>query len=69
MPGINGLQLFQVLKSINKDLKVLFISALDAAEELTSILPGICIDDIIRKPISKDQFIGKVTTLLNKTYG
>jgi CheY-like chemotaxis protein len=69
MPGINGLQLFQILKSINKDLKVLFISALDAAEELTSILPGICIDDVIRKPIRKDQFIGKVNTLLNKTYG
>jgi CheY-like chemotaxis protein len=68
MPGINGLQLFQVLKSINKDLRVLFISALDAAEELTSILPGMHINDIIRKPIRKDQFIGKVNTLLNKTY-
>jgi CheY-like chemotaxis protein len=35
MSHINGIQLYQILKIINKNIKVLFISALDAAALLT----------------------------------
>ena len=34
MPGINGIQLYSKLKVMNPDIKVLFLSALDAVEEL-----------------------------------
>jgi CheY-like chemotaxis protein/predicted transcriptional regulator len=36
MPGMNGIQLYQKLKRIYEDSRVIFITALDAAEELVS---------------------------------
>jgi hypothetical protein len=48
---------------------VLFISALDAAEELTSLIPGIRLPgirrrDIIRKPVEPEDFTKKVNEML-----
>jgi len=66
MPGLNGIQLFYRLKAIDLNIKILFVSALDAAEELTSILPGIKFDDLIRKPVNMDHFIYKVKSTLEE---
>ena len=41
MPGLNGLQLYYRLKTINRNIKILFVSALDAVPELISILPDV----------------------------
>jgi DNA-binding response OmpR family regulator len=60
MPDINGVQLYQILKIINSCIKVLFVSVLDAVEELTSIFPEIKSKDIIRKPITEERLIAKV---------
>jgi CheY-like chemotaxis protein len=60
MPNLNGLQLFYRLKAIDVNIKILFVSALDAAEELTSILPGIKFDDVIRKPVNIDHLVNKI---------
>jgi CheY-like chemotaxis protein len=65
MPNLNGLQLFYRLKAIDVNIKILFVSALDAAEELTSILPGIKFDDVIRKPVNIDHFINKIKSEIN----
>jgi CheY-like chemotaxis protein len=48
------------LKAINPNIKILFVSALDAAHEMVSILPGVGLDDIIRKPVDSEQFLSKV---------
>jgi DNA-binding response OmpR family regulator len=56
MPYMNGLQLYQKLKSISHDVRIMFVSALDAAEELVSLLE-INSMDIMRKPLSKEQFV------------
>jgi CheY-like chemotaxis protein/predicted transcriptional regulator len=64
MQGINGLQLYQIIKTINSESKAIFLSALDAAKEIVSILPGTKPQDIIRKPVSKKQFITAVKTAL-----
>jgi two-component system, OmpR family, response regulator ChvI len=64
MPDINGLQLYHRLKAINKDAKILFLSALEVSEEITSIFPELKHGDIIRKPITKEYLIEKVNTLL-----
>jgi CheY-like chemotaxis protein len=64
MPRFNGLQLYYKLKSIDKDVKVIFLSALDAAEEIMSIFSTLHSNDIIRKPIEKVQFVNKINTLL-----
>ena len=57
MRGMNGIQLCQKLKCIDNDLRVIFVSALDAAEELASILPDLNPPYIIRKPISANDFV------------
>ncbi|MFL6494232.1 MAG: response regulator [Nitrososphaera sp.] len=41
MPTINGLQLYQRLKAVDPYIKVIFLSALEATDELVSILDGV----------------------------
>ena len=65
MPGLNGLQLYYRLKAINRNIKILFVSALDAVPELTSILPDVkSTNDIIKKPVALDDFVSAVRTTL-----
>jgi DNA-binding response OmpR family regulator len=52
------------LKAINKDVKILFLSALEASEEISSVFPELKYGDIIRKPISKEHFVEKINALL-----
>ena len=64
MPSLNGLQLYHRLKAINKDVKILFLSALEASDEISSVFPELKYGDIIRKPISKEHFVEKINALL-----
>ncbi|MFY9794423.1 MAG: response regulator, partial [Candidatus Nitrosopolaris sp.] len=65
MPGLNGLQLYYRLKAINRNTKILFVSALDAVPELISILPDVkTTNDIIKKPVALDDFISAVNIAL-----
>jgi two-component system response regulator ChvI len=65
MPSLNGLQLYYKLKAINRKIKILFVSALDAVPELISILPNVkTTNDIIKKPVALDDFINAVKTVL-----
>jgi two-component system, OmpR family, response regulator ChvI len=67
MPGLNGLQLYYRLKAINRNIKILFVSALDAVQELVSILPDVkTTNDIIKKPVALDDFIMTVKTALDQ---
>jgi len=64
MPEFNGLQIYQTFKAIDDNVKVLFVSALDAAEELVKIFPDMTPDNIIRKPINQHQFLNAVRNLI-----
>jgi two-component system, OmpR family, response regulator ChvI len=64
MPGLNGLQLYYRLMALNKTIKVLFVSALDAIEELVSVLPSVNYNNILRKPVEKEYFINKIRSVL-----
>lgn len=64
MENLNGLQLYQCMKAINPTSKLMFASALDAAKELTSILPDIQSQDIIKKPVDRENFIKTVKIAL-----
>jgi CheY-like chemotaxis protein/predicted transcriptional regulator len=64
MENLNGLQLYQCMKAINPSSKLIFASALDAAKELTSILPDVQSQDIIKKPIDRENFIKTVKIAL-----
>ena len=67
MPVINGIQLYQILTIINPDMKVLFVTALDAAAELTSLYK-IKEEDIIKKPCTFDQFIKQINDAILKVF-
>jgi response regulator RpfG family c-di-GMP phosphodiesterase len=61
IPNLNGLQLYNRLKAINKDIKIVFLSALDAAKELVSMIPCANSNDIIiGKPVEKEYLVNKV---------
>jgi DNA-binding response OmpR family regulator len=63
MPGLDGLQLYYRSKAMNPD-KVLFVFALDAAEEMVSILPGVKVEDVIQKPVNQEHFLNKIKAIL-----
>ena len=65
MPRLNGLQLFYRIKAVSPNTKIMFCSALDIAEELTSILPGISYHHIIKKPMRREDFISKINAVIN----
>ena len=67
MPRLNGLQLFYRIKAISPGTKIMFVSALDIAEELTSILPNIKYDDIIKKPLKREYFVSKINLMLKNS--
>jgi CheY-like chemotaxis protein len=60
MPGMNGIQLYSKIKIMNPDIKVLFLSALDAVEELLSIFPEVKRSQIMNKTINLDKFRLKI---------
>ncbi|MDW0156613.1 MAG: response regulator [Nitrososphaeraceae archaeon] len=64
MENLNGVQLYQCMKAVNPNSKILFASALDAAKELTSILPDMQSQDIIKKPVDRENFIKTVKIAL-----
>jgi two-component system, OmpR family, response regulator ChvI len=67
MPNANGFQLYYKFKAMNPDVKIIFVTALDVmGEELASMLPGFSAEhDLIKKPLSKDQYINKIKSVLS----
>jgi class 3 adenylate cyclase/CheY-like chemotaxis protein len=65
MPRLNGLKLFNMMKAISRNTKIMFVSALDMAEELISILPDIKHDHIIKKPVEREYFVSRISSMLN----
>jgi CheY-like chemotaxis protein len=64
MENLNGLQLYQSMKAMNPSSKIIFASALDAAKELTSVLPDVNPQDIIKKPVDRENFVKAVKIAL-----
>lgn len=57
MPAPNGLQLYNIIKSLNKQTRVLFITAYDIIEEVVSVLPDVTREHVLKKPISKPDLV------------
>jgi len=56
-PEINGFQLYHKLKAINKDVKVLFATCPEIAEEILTLMPQLTKEQLIQKPIERERFI------------
>jgi two-component system, OmpR family, response regulator ChvI len=66
MPKLNGLQLFYKMKTLSPKIKIMFCSALEIAEELTSVLPDIEHNHIIKKPVEREYLINRISSALNE---
>jgi len=64
MPELNGIKLYSQLKVLNPDIKVLFLSALNALDEVLCIFPEIKHSEIIRKPIEPDALLCIIRSIL-----
>ena len=64
MKNLNGFQLHQQIKAIDPTIKVLFVTALDILNEFSTIIPGISKEQIMKKPVDKNEFINTVKKLL-----
>lgn len=67
MPNINGIKIYQILRIVNPSIKILFVTGLDAVEEITSIYPEIKPSNIIKKPFTRDEFISTVNLTVSNT--
>lgn len=60
MPSMNGIQLYKRLKAIDPHAKIIFLTALDASDELLSVLQGLRSIDIMKKPLGQTNFLQRV---------
>jgi two-component system response regulator ChvI len=67
MPEINGLELYLSLKAIKNDVKILFASCIELAEEILSVMPGVKREHLIRKPVEQEVFIDLVKKTIRET--
>ena len=65
MKGMNGIELYQKLKTIDDRLRIRFITALDAANELISLVPNLDPLHIIKKPISNEDILNIVKSAVS----
>jgi DNA-binding response OmpR family regulator len=65
MPHLNGLQLFYKFREIDDKIKIIFVSALDGAAELVSLLPDLKEENIMKKPVNQTTFLEKVEQILS----
>ena len=68
MPYMNGLQLYNRLKAINKKVNVIFVSALDAANELVSLIEGLKPEHVIKKPVNRENFVNIVKSNIHVSH-
>lgn len=60
MPNCNGFQLYQKLREINMDVRVIFMTAFDVSGNLPDTIPTIKETDIIKKPIEEEHFVNRI---------
>jgi CheY-like chemotaxis protein len=66
MPEVSGIKLFYRFKAIDPYLNILFVTALDLVGEFVEALPEIKMTEIVRKPLSGEQFVSIIKKKLSK---
>jgi response regulator RpfG family c-di-GMP phosphodiesterase len=57
MPEINGFQVYYKLKAIDDNVKVIFATCLEIAEEILTLIPEFQPEQLVQKPVEKEKFI------------
>jgi response regulator RpfG family c-di-GMP phosphodiesterase len=72
MPGMNGFDLVRKVKTINPDVKIFLMTALEISRsELEKVLPSVEVDCLLEKPVSMHMLVSlieKGTTTMKRTY-
>ena len=64
MPGLTGIQLFMELKAIDKNLRVLFLTAFEIQEkERQLLLPYEGVREFIEKPVTLQYLVNAIVRL------
>lgn len=66
MSSLNGFELYQQLKSFDPNLRVIFVTALDIAQEITTLLPEVKLSQFIIKPVNPSVLINSVKQQANR---
>src|SRR5919199_4118834 len=65
MPKMNGFELYQEMEKIDNKAKVCFITAFEIYyKSLRELFPTVKVDCFIKKPITNDELIERITTEL-----
>jgi CheY-like chemotaxis protein len=60
MKKMNGLDLYYKVKALDPKLPVLFITALDFIEEVSSLMPDVNMSQFLTKPVDREEFLNCV---------
>jgi two-component system, OmpR family, response regulator ChvI len=60
MAQLNGFELYQQLKTLDADLQIIFVTALDIAQEITTLLPEVKLNQFLIKPVNPSVLINSV---------
>ena len=60
MRHLNGLQLYSRFKDLDPNVRIIFATALDMADEITTVMPEVEPHQFITKPINRDALISSV---------
>lgn len=60
MTHLNGFELYQQLKSFDPNIQIIFVTALDIAQEITALLPEVKLTQFLIKPVNPNVLIRSV---------
>jgi len=60
MRHLNGLQLYSRFKDLDPNVRIIFVTALDMADEITTVMPEVEPHQFITKPVNRDALISSV---------
>lgn len=60
MTHLNGFELYQQLKSFDPNIQIIFVTALDIAQEITTLLPEVKLTQFLIKPVNPNVLIRSV---------
>ena len=66
MPRLNGFELYQQLKSVDPNIRIIFVTALDIGREIFTLLPDLKPSQFLIKPINPNVLINSVRQHVKK---
>ena len=66
MTHLNGFELYQQLKTLDPNIRIIFVTALDIGQEITTLLPEIKLNQFLIKPVNPNDLINSVKQHANR---